>query len=216
MESTYGEFQGTELDPNLDFDYEDEGNDIVPILGLAAGLATLVGGALVILGRRRNPTAADNAQAMLEQASKQGKKGLDAMTKAVEDANLGDLLEEALAKARKTAGDADLEELLKQAQKLARDARKKAGKALADADAEEMVSDVRKRFGDIELAGLLQDAISRARDASSRVDLSGAGGAAKDIRRRAEKAVSNGHMPEVDTERAGHFLDTLKEADRGR
>jgi hypothetical protein len=211
MESTYGEFQGTELDPNLDFDFDDEGNDLLPVLGVAAGVAALVGGALVILGRRRNPSAADNAQEMLEKASKQGKKGLEAITKSVEDAKLGDLLEEALTKARHTADDADLDKVLKEAQKLARDARKRAKKVASNVDVGETVGDVRKRVEEIELAALLQDALSKAKDASSRVDLSGVGDTAGGVRKRLEKAFSNGHAPEIDTEKAGKFLDVLRE-----
>src|SRR6266550_3423731 len=102
MENTYGEFQGTELDPSLDFDFDDdEVNDIVPVLALAAVVAAIVGGILVLLGRRRQPTAAERAQDLLEQAGKGGKKGLKAASKAVEDARLGDLLDEALERARK-------------------------------------------------------------------------------------------------------------------
>src|SRR5438128_8816440 len=114
MDNTYGEFQGTELDPNLDFDFDEEGNELVPILGLAAALAAAVGAALVLMGRRREPTAAERAQELLEQASKSGQSGLKAASKAVEEAKLGDLLEEALDKARHAAYDGKLEDLLKQ------------------------------------------------------------------------------------------------------
>ena len=214
MDSTYGEFQGTDLDPNLDFDFEDEPNDLLPILGLAAALAAVVGAMLVLIGRRKEPSAAEQAQVILEQAGKQGKKGLKAASKAVEDANLADLLEEALHKARHTAHDADLEGLLKQAQKKAREARDQAGHAVEGIDFEEIASGARKgakAVAAVDLASMLQDAIGKARDLSDKVDVSGIQDAAHDAGKRAAKLASNGHMPNVDLDKAGHFLDDLKE-----
>ena len=59
MDSNYGEFQGTDLDPSADWDFDDdfddEGNDLLPILGASVLLAAVVGGVLVGVGRRRNP-----------------------------------------------------------------------------------------------------------------------------------------------------------------
>src|SRR5205823_14270803 len=71
--------------------------------------------------------------------------------------------------------------------------------------------DVREKAEEIELAALLQNAISKARDASSRVDLSGVGDTARAARKRAQKAISNGHAPDIDTEKATRFLDNLRE-----
>src|SRR5438128_4028429 len=120
MDSTYGEFQGTELDPSLDFDYdEDEASDLPQILGLAAILAAVVGVVLVLIGRRKEPTVAERAQEVLESASKEGKKSLKAasktVSKAAADARLGELLDEALDRARKAGAGADLTGLLSQA-----------------------------------------------------------------------------------------------------
>src|SRR5439155_5855243 len=139
MDNTYGEFQGTELDPALDYDFDDdEINDLVPILALAAGFAALVGAFLLLIGRRKQPTTADRAQEMLEIAQKQGKKGMKQATKAVADAKLGKLLDEAIERAQKVGSDADLTGLLE-------DARAKVGHALAQADVSGMADGARRR-----------------------------------------------------------------------
>src|SRR5438105_1190384 len=174
MDSTYGEFQGTELDPNLDFDFDDEGNDLVPILGLAAALAAAVGAMLVLMGRHKEPSAAERAQELVEQAGKSSQKGLKVASKAVEDAKLGDLLEEALDKAKHAAYDGNLEDLLKQAQKKAHEARRQA-KHMAgsvDIDMRDVARKGAKVAASLELADLLQDALVKVKEASKRVDTS--------------------------------------------
>src|SRR6478735_2228656 len=99
MENTYGEFQGTELDPSLDFDFDDEENDLLPILGLSALVAGIVGAVLVAVGRsRREPTAAERVGDAFDAASKQGKKGLAVATKAAGEADLKGLLDDAIKK----------------------------------------------------------------------------------------------------------------------
>ena len=83
MDSTYGEFQGTDLDPSADWDFDDEfeeeGNDLLPILGASALLAALVGGVLVIVGRRHNPTPEERIQEVVSQLEKSGKKSVKAV-----------------------------------------------------------------------------------------------------------------------------------------
>jgi Sec-independent protein translocase protein TatA len=201
MDSTYGEFQGTELDPALDFDFDDdEENDIVPIVGLAALLAAIVGAVLVLFGRRKEPTVAERAQEILDRAGKEGKKTMKTASKAVEDVRLGDLLEDALDKARKAGSDAGLVDLLTQAQKKAR-----------GLDAGELVS--RGEAAATGLSSLLGDALDRARDASRRIDVSGLDGRARDVRKRAGKAAAavRAGAADIDTDKANRFLEDLRE-----
>jgi len=209
MDETYGEFQGTELDPSLDFDWDEEENDLVPILGLAAVVAAIVGGLLVLLGRRRQPTAAERAQDVLESATKEGRKGLKAATKAVEGAQLGDLLDEALARAGKVAKNGHLVDLLEEA-------RKRAADIASQVDVGEVTSGARKgalaaaAVGGAGAASLLQDALERAKEASARIDVSDLGKQAGKARKRAIKAASEVQAPQIDTENAGKVLDDLK------
>lgn len=207
MENTYGEFQGTDLDPNLDFDFDDEENDLVPILGLAAALAAVVGAMLLLMGRRKKPSATERAQELVSQASKSGKKGLKMASKAVEDARLGDLLEEALDKARHATYDGSLEDILKQARKQAKEARKGAMRMAGSIDLEDIAHKGAKAAASIELASLLQDAIDKTKEVSSRIEMPDMG----DARKRAAKIISNGHAPDIDAEKAVRVLDDLKE-----
>src|SRR5688500_10179202 len=97
MSTNYGEFEGTELDPSFDLDLEDEEqSDLVPILGISALLAAVVGAILVIAGRRRNPTPQERVEEFLKDAGKQGKK-------ALRDVSLSDLLDDATSRARSAA-----------------------------------------------------------------------------------------------------------------
>src|SRR5947209_3298369 len=117
MDNTYGEFQGTELDPSLDFDFDDEEeSDLLPILGLAALFASIVGGVLVLVGRRREPSAADRVQAALDAAggaaSKNGSKAVQTVAQSASDLKLTQLLDDALEKARDLSSNGDLTKTL--------------------------------------------------------------------------------------------------------
>lgn len=206
MKNTYGDFQGTELDPSLDFDYdEEEPTDLVQILGLAAGLAAIVGAILVLLGRRKQPTVRERAEEILASATKESKKGAKAASKAVGEAKLGDILEDALVRAHKIGSEADVVGLLEQA-------RTKVSKAIERVDVSEVANGAGK--GAAVAAGLgtmLGEAIDKAREAASHVDVSGLEDAAHEAGKRAAKVVSNGHLPEVDADKARNFLDDLKE-----
>src|SRR6476661_3575956 len=191
MDDTYGEFQGTELDPSLDFDFEDdEENDLLPILGLAAFFAAVVGGVLVLVGRRHQPTAAERVQEALGSAGDDGKKALKAASKAVESSQLGDLLDEALNRVHELSSNGDAHKLLRSAQKRAGDitssgtvqdvldearsrakqAQKRAKKAAKNIDLGDAGQSAQKRAADlvasVGLADLLAEAISRAGDAA--------------------------------------------------
>src|SRR5689334_16693929 len=110
MDTTYGEFQGTDLDPSADWDFDDdfeeEGNDLLPILGASALLAALVGGVLVVVGRRHNPTPEERIQDVVSQLEKGGKKSVKAVQNAVDDGKLADMLDNALVYTRHRARDA--------------------------------------------------------------------------------------------------------------
>src|SRR5207247_1777638 len=59
----------------------------------------------------------------------------------------------------------------------------------------------------------LVEALDKAREACSRIDIdtSGVGDAAREVQKRAARVASNGHLPEIDVDRAGGFLDDLKQ-----
>lgn len=191
MDSNYGEFQGTDMDPGADFqsdfaeideldefDWEDD-NDLVPILVGSAALAAVVGGALVLLGRRRKPTPQERIAELVETFEKRGQKGVEAVTDAVSSARLGDTLGDAIEKARHLAGS--------------------AGEAV----------------GDGSLRSMLDDAVERARKAGSRLDIADrTGDVTKQVRKevrkglkRARKATGN---VEIDGKAAEQFLEGLQ------
>lgn len=195
MDDTYGEFQGTELDPAFDFDFEgDQQNDLIPILGFSAALAAVVGAILVLVGRMRKATpqerAQEIAQEMLDRASKEGKKGAKAMTRAAKAAKLGDLLDEALNRARDAADSVDVGDIASSVNKRARQAAK-----------------------DMDLSSLLGDATEKARQAASNVDSKGLKKAVHNVRKQAESAASNVSTVAggLDTSNPEKLLDSLKE-----
>ncbi len=109
MDTTSNEFEGTELDPTVDYDFEDfddESNDLLPIIGASAAVAAVAGAVLLLAGRRHKDTPQERIQEILSQVEKSGKKGAKTISSAVDDAHLGDLLSEAIAKARQASGDA--------------------------------------------------------------------------------------------------------------
>jgi hypothetical protein len=238
MDNTYGEFQGTDLDPSLDFDFDDEEeNDLLPILGLAALFASIVGGILVLAGRRREPSAAEQVQDALQAAAeaggKNGKKAVKAISEAASDVKLGDLLDTAMEKARgistngdvnaaikdvrkraaKVADSDQLRDLLKQAQEKAREAGKRGAQIASDVDPAEAATTARDRVAEavagLGLVKILQDAVEKASQAAKNApDIADT---ASDVKRRAEKALDKSPLSDIDTDQAGKFLDSLKE-----
>src|SRR5438045_51764 len=81
------------VDQDIEFDFDDEefedNADLMRILGIAGGAAAVVGGLLIVLRRHRRRTPVEQA---LDQVSAAGK----GVRKAVERADLGGLLGDAL------------------------------------------------------------------------------------------------------------------------
>src|SRR5829696_5447865 len=97
MDNSFNEFEGTELDPSVDYEWEEEeGNDLLPIIGASAAVAAVAGGLLVLAGRRRNPTPQERIEDVVQEVQSRGRKGAKAVGSAIEDAHLGDLLSDAL------------------------------------------------------------------------------------------------------------------------
>lgn len=209
MDGTYGEFQGTELDPSFDLDSDDESNDLLPIIGLSALLAAVAGGILVLLGRvLHKPTPQERAQDILEGVGKQGKKGAKTARQVVEGMNLSDLLDEARGRAKEAgsaigdkARQAGLADLLDQAIS-------KVADATDNLDLEDKVSAVRKRARHADLASLLDEARSKAEDAASRADLRKR---AQEAGKRVGDVAASVRESGLDTRGVEDRLDTLKE-----
>ena len=238
MDNTYGEFQGTELDPSLDFDFDDEEeSDLLPILGLAAVFASIVGGLLVLVGRRHQPSAAERMQAALETAggaaSKKGAKAVQTVTDAASDLKLSKLLDDALGKARDLSPNGDLKGTLKDARKQARKAAEnerlrdvlkqmqdrvggasdRVAKAAKDADLGGTASDVSKQAADLAasagLVKLLHDALDKAAQAGKKApDVTDA---ADEARSRLAKVFEKTPLSDFDRDQAGEYLEALKE-----
>jgi hypothetical protein len=185
MTENYTEFEGTEFDPTADMDFEEDQSDLVAILGLSAIVAAIVGAVLVLIGRRRTPTRAERAQQALEEAVKAGRKQARTMGKAVREAKLGDMLEQAIDRAREATARVDVGEVVSEAQKRAR-----------------------KIAADGALADILEDALHRVKEATERVDV---GEAAKQARRRAERVAATVQKAEVDTKGLERFASLFAE-----
>ncbi len=194
MDSTYNEFSGTDLDLDADMDYDDGGNDLIPILGISAAIAAVVGGILVIAGRRRKPTPQERIQDMFENVGKEGGKRAKTVAKAVGKVDLGDLLSEALDKAKGAADNFDL------------------GGTVGDVSKR-----ARKMTKDVDLSSMLQDAIDHVGDAATfarhRADEAATftRHRADDARKGVSKASQNISMPDVDSKDVGNFLESLME-----
>lgn len=211
-----GNEQGISQDEFADFDFDDfddESGDLVPIIGLSAVFAAVVGAILMLVGRKRHPEPDIKGRLanLVDEGGKQGKRAGKQVAKTVQQAQLGDLLGEALDKAQRAGGDLHVDDRLG-------DLRKAAHRATKDVD----------------LGSLLDDAISRARDAASNFDLeetvdegrkqggklfgraqkAAAGidvaGTVSDVRKQATDLASSVRDGDVDTSGIESLLDTLK------
>jgi len=189
MNTSYNEFEGTDLDPSVDYDYDDDQNALLPILGASALLAVVAGGLLVAVGRKRNPTPEERIQDVLELVEKRGKKAVKATTHAVEQAHLNDLLSDAIGKARHLSSDAVEAAKDSHLTGLLDDALTRTRKAVTRLDIVETAGDVGKSarkdlrrrikkaahsLDDLHLDETLDDATKKARQAASHFDVEGA------------------------------------------
>lgn len=225
-----------------DLDFEDEErDDLIPILGISALVAAVVGAFLVLMGRRRNPdpTPKERLEELLAQTGKQGKRGVRQAASAVEGVHLGDMLEQALDRARSAASDFDVEGRVGDVGKAARQAGKDAHlssllseasdkvRSIADnLDFDSAVKSGRKRSKDLyRSARQTADDVDIGQTASdirrfAEGAFSGARSAAKDfdvegtasdVRKRAGGLVSSVREADIDTKGVEHVLDTLKD-----
>ncbi len=138
---------GADAELDLDFDlddedFDDEDSDLMRIIGIAGGVAALIGGLIIVLGRRREtPT---------EKALKDVRRAGKAAGKALQNVNLSELLSDARDQANRRLRDAHLDDL-------ARDARHQGGKLVRQAagqvDLEGTISELGQRLATIEREG---------------------------------------------------------------
>ncbi len=163
---------GADADVDLDFDlddedFDDEDSDLMRIIGIAGGVAALIGGLLIVLGRRREtPT-----ERMLKEVRHAGKDA----GKALQNVNLGDLLGEARDQANRRLRDANLNDLARNVRHQGSDLVQGAQKAAGNLDLESAISELGQRLGTIESEG--RRGAGRARKEAQRafndLDLSG-------------------------------------------
>jgi hypothetical protein len=177
---------------DLDFDFEDEDNDLVPILSLSALFAAVVGAILVLIGRRRTrePSPKERLEDVLAETRKLGKRGAKAASKAASSVpvgNLTSLLGDAIDMATHAARNVDLGDVAKGARRATRNV--KLGDMLSDA-----LDQVREAADNIDVADAAKTGrkeagrlFSRARDAAENVDV---GDIARDVRKQAEGVLS--------------------------
>ena len=226
MNTTSNEFEGTELDPTVEYDFDefdDETNDLLPIIGASAAVAAVAGGLLVLAGRRHKDTPQERLQELLAQVEKSGKKGAKNVARAVDDARLGDLLSDAIGKARQASGDAVSAVQDAKLADLLDDALSNTRKAITRLDVMDAVGDLGKdarkglkrnikkashNIDNLHLDDATRDAVKKARRAASNLDVNDAVSTA---RKRASDVVDNVRDLDIDREGALSLLETLKE-----
>ena len=159
-----------DLTQDLDFDLDDEdydeNGDLLRIVGIAGGVAAIIGGLIILLGRhRQTPT-----ERLLEQVGSTGKD----VRKAVEKADLGGLLSEALAQANKRVRSVDVADLARSAAETGRAGVRSAGAAAGRIDLESTISELQQRLSAMEHDGRrgARRAQKEARRAFNDLDLS--------------------------------------------
>jgi len=165
---------GADADIDLDFDlddedFDDEDSDLMRIIGIVGGVAALIGGLIIVLGRRR-ATPPEKALKEMRQAGK-------AAGKALQNVNLSDLLSEARDEANRRLRDAHLDDLT-------RDARRQGGKLAAHAGdtGSDLVRSARKAAGQVDLEGTISE-LGRRLATIEREGRRGAGRARKEAAR---------------------------------
>ncbi|HMA34153.1 MAG TPA: hypothetical protein VKY74_06685 [Chloroflexia bacterium] len=137
---------GEDLDFELDDeDFDDENGDLLRILGIAGGVAALVGGAIILMGRRQKTP--------VERLTSEVRHSARDLRKAAAQVDLGALLQEARDAANARIRDANLPDLARAARHSGRDLVRSAGQAVRGVDLEQVVQDAGRRMATIEHEG---------------------------------------------------------------
>jgi hypothetical protein len=174
MDQSYNEqYAGSEPDPavDLDFDlddedFDDENGDLMRVIGMAGGAAALIGGLIILLGRKKEtPT-----EKLVAQAQSVGKD----VRKAVKNADLPSLLADARDAANARLRDANLQDLARGARDTGGAAVAAVGAGAASVDLEKAIGAIGDRLGAIESGGRrgARRARKEGRRALENIDLS--------------------------------------------
>ena len=125
---------GIDLDFDLDDDeFEDESGDLLRILGIAGGVAALVGGLMILLGRKRETPSEQLTKDLRKAVEKQD---LGEVRKAVQKADLSALLSEARERANQRVRDINVQDLVSQAPQVTRQLGDTVSRAAGNVDLE--------------------------------------------------------------------------------
>jgi hypothetical protein len=142
---------GIDLDFDLDDDeFEDESGDLLRILGIAGGVAALVGGLMILLGRKRETPSEQLTKDLRKAVEKQD---LGEVRKAIAKADLSALLSEARERANQRVRDINVKDLVSQAPQATRQLGDTVGRAAANVDLEAAITEVGRRLATIEREG---------------------------------------------------------------
>lgn len=183
-----------------DEDFDDEDSDLMRIIGIAGGVAALLGGLMILMGRRRE-TPQERAVKEVQQAGKTAQK-------ALRDVHLGELLSEARDQANRRLRDAHLDDLARDARKrgatLAREAGK-TGRDLADQAGKtghDLADQAASVAGSVDLEAAIHE-IGRRLATIEREGRRGAGRAQKEAR----KAFKNLDLSDVPDDVSSQLAD---------
>ncbi|HUS14683.1 MAG TPA: hypothetical protein VM536_06650, partial [Chloroflexia bacterium] len=169
---------GAELDFDFDDeDFDDENNDLMRILGIAGGVAALVGGLMLLMGRKQETPA----EKVMSEVRSTGKD----LRRRASQVDIAELLSEARDQANRRLRDADLRDLTRDVRKggreLARTARhtgrdlaQYAERSAGKVDLEAFIGEIGDRLATLEREGRrgARRAQKEGRKALKNVDLS--------------------------------------------
>ncbi len=142
---------GIDLDFDLDDDeFEDESGDLLRILGIAGGVAALVGGLMILLGRKRETPSEQLTKDLRKAVEKQD---LGEVRKAIQKADLSALLSEARERANQRVRDINVQDLISQAPQVTRQLGDTVSRAAGNVDLETAITEVGRRLATIEREG---------------------------------------------------------------
>ena len=153
MDQSYNDqYAGSEPDPavDLDFDlddedFDDENGDLMRVIGMAGGAAALIGGLIILMGRKKE-TPAEKVMAEARSVTKD-------VRKAVQKADLPSLLSDARDAANARLRDANLQDLARSARDTGGAAVAAVGAGAASVDLEKAIGAIGDRLGAIETSG---------------------------------------------------------------